>query len=358
MAEDNRTEPATPRKRQRAREKGQVARSTELVHAVSLFLVFGTIQLSQGFMGKTIQAFARHMFDVAGEYPLDVSSVMGLVKISVTATLLVMMPVLAVAVLAGFLSSVIQVGFVFATDPISPHLDRLNPVSGFKRLFSMRAMFDTAKNLLKLVIIALIVYGILRSEAAGLINLSDMSASDAFMYVFHIALRIGLTTSAVLLILAIFDLAYQRWEFEKTIKMTKQEVKDEMREQEGDPHIRRRVREFGRAIAFRRMMQKVKDADVVVTNPTEYAVALLYEVEFGAPRVVAKGRGYMAERIKREAQKWDIPIYEDRLLARALYKVEIDQVIPPKLFQAVAQVLAFLSRVDMRMRAKLSSLRA
>jgi flagellar biosynthetic protein FlhB len=140
--------------------------------------------------------------------------------------------------------------------------------------------------------------------------------------------------------------------------MTKQEVKDEMREQEGDPQIRRRVREFGRAIAFRRMMQKVKEADVVVTNPTEYAIALLYEVEVGAPRVVAKGRGYMAARIKREAQQWDIPIYEDRMLARALYKVEIDQIIPPKLFQAVAQVLAFLSRVDAKMRRKLSSLHA
>jgi len=357
MAEEHRTEPATPRKRRRVRERGQVARSVEIVSAVSLFLVFATLYLTSGFMDAEYRRFVEHLLGSAGEIELTVATVPAIAQMTLTVVLIVLAPVLLVAFAGGLLASVAQVGFVFSADPVSPKLDRINPVSGFKRLFSFRAVFDTFKNFLKIILVGAIALSVLRQEAPGLLLLTDLSPSASFLYVLRIALRIGLLCSAVLMILAVLDYAYQRFEFEKQIRMTRQEVKDELKEQEGDPLVRRRLREFARAIALRRMIHRVKEADVVVTNPTEYAVALLYEPEFEAPRVIAKGKGYMAERIKREALRWEVPLYEDRLLAQALYRVGIDELIPPKLFQAVAQVLAFLSRVDERMRRKLSSLR-
>jgi flagellar biosynthetic protein FlhB len=358
MADENKTEPATPRKRRKAREKGQVARSVEVVSAVTLLLVFGAVSLLQGYMGDTFNRLFRQLVGNAGGMDISTETLPGIFNLVITMTLTLLGPVLIVVFAAGLLSSMAQVGLVFSSDPITPKLDRINPINGFKRLFSLRAAFDTLKNLLKILAVAVIVVMILRAEAPVLLMLSGMTPEAAFAAVFRIALKIGFVSSAVLLILALLDYAYQRFEFEKGVRMSKREVKDEMKEQEGDPLIKRRLREFGRAIAFRRMMQRVKEADVVITNPTQYAVALLYEPEFAAPRIIAKGKDYMAERIRREAMKHGIPLYEDRYLAQALYRLEVDDIIPPALFQAVAQVLAFLTRVDEKLRRKLSSLRA
>ncbi len=358
MADENKTEPGTPRKRRKAREKGQVARSVEVVSAVTLLLVFTALSLLQGLMGDTFNRLFRQMVGNAGGMEISLATVPGIINLVVTMTLMILGPVLIVVFTAGLFASVAQVGLVFASDPITPKLERINPLNGFKRLFSFRAAFDTLKNFLKILAVAVIVVSILRAEATTLLTLSGLTPEAAFGVVFRIALKIGFVSAAVLLVLALMDYAYQRYEFEKGIRMSKREVKEEMKEQEGDPLIKRRLREFGRAIAFRRMMQQVKEADVVVTNPTQYAVALLYEPEYAAPRVVAKGKNYMAERIKREAAKYGIPLYEDRYLAQALYKLELGEIIPPALFQAVAQVLAFLTRVDEKLRRKLSSLRA
>jgi flagellar biosynthetic protein FlhB len=340
MADENKTEPATPRKRRKAREKGQVARSVEVVSAVTLLLVFGAVSLLQGYMGDTFNRLFRQLVGNAGGMDISTETLPGIFNLVITMTLTLLGPVLIVVFAAGLLSSMAQVGLVFSSDPITPKLDRINPINGFKRLFSLRAAFDTLKNLLKILAVAVIVVMILRAEAPVLLMLSGMTPEAAFAAVFRIALKIGFVSSAVLLILALLDYAYQRFEFEKGVRMSKREVKDEMKEQEGDPLIKRRLREFGRAIAFRRMMQRVKEA------------------EFAAPRIIAKGKDYMAERIRREAMKHGIPLYEDRYLAQALYRLEVDDIIPPALFQAVAQVLAFLTRVDEKLRRKLSSLRA
>lgn len=356
MAEGgDRTERATPRQRRRARERGQVAKSNEITSALSLLALFITLWVAGG---RTQTLMTGMVLDTVGAADSIVITDASIAKYTTDWMLVglnVLWPFFAAAVVIGLGTQVMQAGIVFSSHPLKPDLSRLDPIRGLKRIFSMRGLFELAKGLLKLAIVGTMVYAILKGEAYAFPRFLDTDVSSSFMYSFALAVRIGVWTSAVLLILAILDYLYQHYEHEKSLMMTKQEVKDEFKTMEGDPLIRRHIRERGRQIAMARMMQEAAKADVLITNPEHYAVAVVYEIGMTAPRVVAKGKGFVALRLREIAKENGVSIVEDPPLARALYKVELGGEIPIEHFRAVAQILAFLARQDERLRRRITA---
>ena len=358
MADDaSRTEPATPRQRQKARERGQVARSVELVSALLLFSVLLLLFLLERHTSGQFTDYFRATAGRADEIEISLESMPALIYDNITALLWMLAPYLLAAVLVVLLIDILQVGFVFSTQPLNPDLNRINPGKGFSRLFSMRSLVELLKNLLKLLIVAAVSFSILAAAAPGLIGSLSMAPEQGVRLALATALRISLFSCALLLVLAILDYIYQKMEFEKSIRMSKQEIKEEYKNMEGDPQIKRRIREMGRSIVMSRMFEALKTADAVITNPTHFAVALRYELEWPAPKVVAKGQDYMAQRIIRYAEELRLPVYQQPSLARALFTVTLDEFVPAALFKAVARVLAHLARHDARLRQKLRGLR-
>ena len=355
--EGSRTEPATPRQRQKARERGQVARSVELVSAFLLFTVLLLLFVLQHHTGGQLTAYFRDTAGSADKIELSMENMPRLIHTNIYATLLILAPYLLGALVVVLAIDIMQVGLMFATQPLSPDLGRINPGKGFSRLFSMRSLVELLKNLLKLVIVGAVGFSILAAAAPGLVSSIAMLPEQAIRLALYTALRISLFTCALLLVLAILDYIYQKLEFEKSIRMSKQEIKEEYRNMEGDPQIKRRIREMGRKIVMSRMFEALKTADAVITNPTHFAIALRYELEWPAPKVVAKGKDYMAQRIIRYAEELELPVYQQPSLARALYEVELDDFVPAALFKAVARVIAHLSRHDARLRRKLRGLK-
>jgi flagellar biosynthetic protein FlhB len=253
-----------------------------------------------------------------------------------------MTPILAAAVFFGLAANFFQVGFVFSSEAISPKLSHVNPLEGLKRIFSKRALFDFLKTLLKLSIIGLVIYNQVKDEYPKLLILPNMNTGAMISYLLKVTFQVCITAGLVFLIISIFDFAFQKWQLNQNLKMSKYEIKTEMKQTEGDPLIKSRVREKQRMYAMRRMMQSVPEATVVITNPTHLAVALKYDDNvMQAPQIIAKGAGYIAEKIKEKAAENNIPVIEDQPLARSLYKgSEIGDYVPVELYQAVAGVLA------------------
>jgi flagellar biosynthetic protein FlhB len=254
-------------------------------------------------------------------------------------------------VTAAMLANVIQVGFLFSWEPLTPKLSKLNPLEGMKRLVSLRSLTEMVKFVAKVVLVGIVVYTVVRKEIPFMMPLAGQSIQDIGSYICTTILRIMLRTSWVLLVLAILDYAYQRWEFEKGLRMTRQEIKDEHKQSEGDPLVKSRIRRVQREWARRRMMEAVPQADVVITNPLQLAIAIAYENDtMVAPQVLAKGAGPVAVRIREIARSYGIPIVENKPLARALFKdVDLGQQIPAALYKAVAEVLAYVYRLKNRM---------
>jgi len=260
----------------------------------------------------------------------------------------VFLPVSLFILFWGVFSNIIQIGFNFTTKPLEPKLSKINPISGFKKMFSLQKLFDTAKNTLKLVIVGVVAYVVIKGklgEMMGSINESTAAISVyMLLLVFDVAIKIILT----LFIIAILDYAYQRYEYEKKLKMTKQQVKDEHKMTEGNPQIKARIRQLQREMSKRRMMESVPKATVVVTNPTHLSIAIQYEQEtMEAPLVVAKGADNIAMKIREIAKEHDIPLYEDVGLARAMYdKVEPGDTVPQEFFAAVAEIIAYVYKLQ------------
>ena len=358
MAEEGeRTEPGTPRQHQRARQRGQVARSVELVSACLLFTVFLLLFKLEGYLSGGFTAYFRDTAGRADQIDLSASYLPQFTLEQLLWLYRLMAPFVLGGVLVALIVNFLQVGMVFSVQPLNPDLNRINPSRGFQRLFSMHALVELLKSLLKLTLVAVVAFGILYRSAPGLLSSVAMAPESGVALAMSVGWRIAVYACGLLLVLAILDYLFQRYEFEKSIRMTKQEVKDEYKNQEGDPQIKRRIREMGRRIIMSRMFEKLKTADAVITNPTHLAVAVQYELDWPAPRVVAKGKDYLAARIVRYAEEMSIPVYEQASLARALYAVELDQFVPAALFKAVARVIAHLARYDERLRRKLRQLR-
>jgi len=265
--------------------------------------------------------------------------------------LLLLAPLAGTLVVVALGVNFAQVGFVLSWKPLAPKLSALSPTRGFGRIFSKQGGVELVKSLIKVALIAGIAWLTLRHEFAQLTARIGSDPLPTYLQAATVLLKLGLRVGLALLVLALFDYAFQRWDFEKSIMMSVKEVEEELRQTEGDPRLRARVRSVQREMARRRMMAKVPEADVVVTNPTHLAVALRYDREtMRAPTVIAKGERYLAQRIRELAEQHDVPIVEDKPLARLLYKVEIEHEIPAALFRAVAELLAYVYRLQARRR--------
>lgn len=344
--DQDKTEQATPKKREDARKKGQVAQSREipsvtvLLGAMTVFFFGGAWMFNQ--LGDVMHMALTQLYQQNFKIETAHLFLWEVFK----RIFIILAPLLTVIIVAGLLSNVSQTGFLLTGESLTPKFNKLNPVNGIKRLFSLRSMVEVAKAIFKMIIIGGMAYAMLRKDMDQIPALVSMSIRDILSFMGHAALKMGFYTCLVLIVLAAVDFFFQRWQHERDLRMTKQEVKDEYRQREGDPMVRSRIRAIQREMAMRRMMESVPDATVVITNPTHLAVALKFERDMQAPQVVAKGAGLVAERIKAIANERDIPIIEQKPLARALFKsVEIDQYIPAELYQAVAELLAYVYRL-------------
>lgn len=344
----DKTEPATPKRRREARQKGQVARTNELGTAITLLILFPVVYAMLTYAIGELAAFARFIFGEPMQVRVWTTSAVEelFVRVLIQAARIVG-PVMLIAMAIGVTVQVAQVGFLVTGEPLKPKLERLNPINGFKRMFSKRGLVELLKALLKTGIVGLVCYNVIRGTFPLFQQLVLLEPRESFTVVAGVARRIGVNAGALLLALAIADYGFQWYEHNRSLRMSKQELKEEYRQSEGDPMLRSRMRQRQREIAMRRMMHDVAKADVIITNPTHIAVALQYDPErMDVPIVLAKGAGRVAERIKEIAREHQITIVENPPLARALYDtVSLGEGIPAELYQAVAEVLAFVWRL-------------
>ncbi|HHZ17181.1 MAG TPA: flagellar biosynthesis protein FlhB [Peptococcaceae bacterium] len=339
------TEKATPRRRQEARKKGQVVKSNEIITVVVLALTLVTLRywipfclrLYRDFFQKVL-SYGVMEFTVANVFPLLLEMLLLLLAIAG--------PILLVAMVAGFLANILQIGFLVTTESLKIDFNRLNPVNGMKRIFSKRALAELVKTLFKTFLVGFVAFSFLYRELPRLMVLMDYNVPASLGIVGDVTYAIGWRVLAVLLVIAVADYGFQYYDYEQSLKMSKQEIKEELKQTEGDPHVKAEIKARQRQMATRRMMQEVPQATVVITNPTHYAVALKYEQDMPAPVVVAKGQDFMAQRIKTLAMDHDVTIVENKSLARALYQqVEIGEPIPEELYKAIAEILAYVYRL-------------
>jgi len=340
---EERTERATPRKRQKAREKGQIARSRDL----SAIAGMGGIIIMMYFAGEHfIAILADTTAGILGfKYGWNAPDVL---KVAFIRASEVVLPVFAISMTMVILASVAQGGFVLR--PLRFETGMLNPVQGIKRMFSAKGLVELIKSLLKFVIGGWVVYYILQRDIHTLPSLMAMETGYLVKSASELIFKAMLIAFMYFLVVGLVSYALEKWQYERSLRMTKQEVKEEHKEVEGDPLIKSRIRSVQREVARRRMMQEVPNATVVVTNPTHIAVALRYEEhKMIAPKVVAKGAGIVAEKIKEIARRHGVPIVEDRSLARALFRLELDSFIPEELYVAVAKILAYIYKMRGRL---------
>jgi flagellar biosynthetic protein FlhB len=343
-----RTEPATPRRRQEARRKGQVARTAELGPALMLLVVYAVFSGRAGSMAMLAQRLMKQgLSAMADAELLNANQLNQLVVPLVMIALQILAPLFVGVVGVALVSQLVQVGILFSTETLKPRWDKLNPINGLQRLFSKRALIELVKSLLKVGFIGYLSYRIIRFGLQELPLYTSVSPEQSFTAGSRLIGQLAKEVGIAFIALAAADYIYQRWEYELSIRMTRKEVEDELKQTEGDPYVRGKIRQRQRQMALRRMMSAVPQADVVVTNPTHLAVALRYDVRKNpAPVVVAKGAGLLAERIKALAKEHRVPIVENVELAQALYHgVEIDGPVPAQFYQAVAEVLAFVYRL-------------
>ncbi|WP_066683545.1 flagellar biosynthesis protein FlhB [Christensenella intestinihominis] len=348
MADNNstgeKTESATPKRRQDARERGQVLKSMELVMTGCLLIMFAALKFLTPVVAQGIMDLTGSF--LSGQYMPDgmltVDNVGRVMQQMIFGFLQVMLPILAVAVVAAVLINVVQTGFLFSTKALEPKMSRLNIAEGFKRLFSGRTLFELVKSILKIVVIGVIIYIEISADLPAFSMMLNPGLKTSILQVADMIFNAGFKILLFLAVIALMDYMFQRRKFEKDLMMTKYEVRMEMKQQEGDPQIKGKIRQKQRQMAMMRMMQDVPNADVIITNPTQYAVALEYDDQKGsAPFVIAKGKDVIAAKIKEIAGEHKIEIVENKPLARSLYVMcEIGDQIPVEMYQVVAEILA------------------
>lgn len=344
------TEPATEKKLSDARKEGQVAKSKEVANALGILALFLILKLWVGMVGKQFIQLFSDIYDSIPEAVvnwngyLPQKAMMNAFVNIIFRTLLIAAPIFLVAFIVAFLADLFQVKWTVTAKPLMPKFSKLNPISGFKRIFSVNSLVELVKALLKIGLIGYVVYAFLKDRVNDIYILYDIPFAQALSLIFEILIDMGIRIAVVYIIIALADYIYQKVKFAHDMRMTKQEIKDEYKQQEGDPQIKGRIRQKMQEVSRRRMMQSLPQADVVITNPTHFAVAVKYDPETAdAPIVLAKGTDYMAQRIKQIAKENEIEIVENKILARTLYNaVEVGEMIPPELYQGVAEVLAFV----------------
>lgn len=342
------TENATPKKLDDARKEGQVAKSKELGNAFSLFALFISLKVFAGSVGiRFIENFAFIYNKIPdaikmpeGEVPSNDFRILFVTVL--LRMLLICLPFFAIAVALAVTVDIIQVGWKPTTKPLKPKLSKFNPINGFKRLFSKDKLMELFKSIVKISLITYIAYSTMKDQVGLVFKLYDLALISAIQLIGDVVIGMGIRISFFYLVLGLIDYGYQKWKFKEDMKMTKQEVKDEMKDSEGNPEIKGQQKRRMMEASRRRMMQSVPEADVVITNPTHFACALKYDPEkFEAPFVVAKGEDFLAARIKDIARENGVEIVENKPLARMIYyNVDLGYPIPPELYHAVADILA------------------
>ena len=346
------TEPATAKKLEDARKEGKVAKSKELTSAFDLIVLFLCLKIFVSYVGSSMldvfSAVYGNMADFVKMNSAFLSSqaVAGLMADMIKRWMLIVLPFFLFGIVITFLITIVQVKWKISAKPLEPKLDKFNPINGFKRIFSKDSLFNLVMSIIKVGVIGFIAYMCIKDKRNDLFILYDIPLNQAIALIGNIIIDTGLKISLFYLIVGIADFAYQKWKFSDEMKMTKQEVKDEFKNTEGDPQIKGRQRRVMQEVSRRRMMQDVPQADVVITNPTHFAVALKYDAEAGkAPYLLAKGEDYLALKIKEIARENGVEIVENKPLARMIYhNVDVGNEIPPELYQAVAEILANIYR--------------
>ncbi len=346
MPDEEKTEQPTARRRSKAREEGQVAKGKELGGVVVLMTGLLVFYFAGRDILDRLRVFWGHAFTNIVHEDLTTDGSMLIMLQSVEVIARIVLPIMIAVFLGAVIVNVAQVGFNVSWKSIAPDLKKLNPIEGVKKFASLKSLVELVKNIAKLVIVGMVVYYSIKAEVDEALTLMDQDAWGVLLFVLRVAFDIVMRTAWVLLILAILDFVYQRYEHEKSLKMTKQEVKDEYKQSEGDPQIKSRIRSLQREMARKRMMEAVPKADVVITNPTHLAIALKYERGMAAPVVLAKGAGYIALKIREIASKHRVAVVENPGVAQLLYKTtDIGQEIPAKLYRAVAEILAHVFKL-------------
>lgn len=359
MADDqdqsSKTEEPTERKLSKLREDGNIPQSKEVGHLFALFGMLLLVGLAGPWSMTRLMAFMGGAIQNAGTgRAADASSAGAALAHALLTGMMLLLPLLAVMLVVGYVGSVIQTGLTFSSKPLQPNLEKISVLAGFKRLFSIKSVAELLKAILKFGLIGGAMVMVVMGHKADILLLADAGLPASLSATWKLMLLTIGAALAVMVLLAALDYLFQRMQYLKQHRMTRQELKDEMRESEGDPHIKSRQKQLRRERARKRMMAAVPKADVVITNPTHYAVALAYKPDEGdaAPTVVAKGVDVIALKIREVAVQNNVPLYEDPPLARALYaQVEIDQEIPIQLYEVVAKVIAFVMDIKRRKRA-------
>ena len=344
------TEEPTAKKLEDARKEGQVAKSKEIANGLGLLALFLLLKIMVGSIGTSfLESFSMVYNRIpvicklnGGTSPMgDISMLLRTVMLRL---LIILLPVLLIGFAVAFVSDLFQVKWRPTSKPLQPKLSKLNPLNGVKKIFSAQSLVELVKSVAKILLIALVTYSYIKNKIGLLYALYDMSMMQAVNLIGETVIELGIRISAIYMIIAGADFMYQKYKFKNDMKMTKQEVKEEYKNAEGDPEIKGKIKARMREASQRRMMQAIPKADVVITNPTHYAVAIRYDTELApAPIVVAKGSDYLAQKIKQIARENNVEIVEDKPLARMLFaNVDIDKQIPPELYQAVAEILAMV----------------
>lgn len=352
---ENKTEEATPKRLRDAKKKGQVAKSGDLSSATSLLVfimfmgVLGQYLFSNSlkFMKTSLESDYTTFITKSNLGPIFIKNIIYFG--------IILLPFAIIALVIGIGINLLQTGFIFTSEPLKPDFKRLNPIEGFKNIFSKKAMFNLIKNILKLVLVFYMAYGNLTKHINRLFNSGDLGTEKLFFFMMDFVKDLGFNIALVMFILSIVDYVFQRRDFKKNLRMSKQEVKDELKEMEGNPEVKSFRMQKQRQMAMSRMMSNIKTSTVVITNPTHIAVVLRYNSKMDkAPIVTAKGADYVAEKIKEVARLNKIPIMENKELARTMYKkVEIGEQVPVDLYKAVAEILAAVYQMQEKNKGKI-----
>lgn len=346
MAEDSpsggeRTEEPSSKRREDFRKKGQVAQSKEVQTAslLTLCLLFWLMYLPV--FWNSLTTLLAYLWRTAGEIDITPASIIVLAAFIIQKIGLLLAPLFLLVLLVSFFSSFFQFGWLLTTTPLTPDLSKLNPIAGMARFFSKRSLIEVIKSLLKVILIGWIAFSTVYDNFNEALILIDTGIGTTLQYLARISAMIMAKICAILILLALVDFLFIKWEMEEKMKMTKQELKEEFKESDGDPHIKAQIRAIQQEMARKRMMAEVPRADVVVTNPTHLAIAIRYDSkEMTAPKVVAKGADLVAMKIREIAREHEIPIIENPPVARLLHKLDLGEHIPENLFKAVAEILA------------------
>ncbi len=343
------TEKPTSKKRQDARKDGNVVISKDLTGAIQLLAVLVGINMLKYGLSQDVVKYTRTIFQLIAE-PDRLSEIQYLMKImqeTIFALLMVILPILGISMVTAVVVLYSQVGVLFTTKPLVPKLSKINPISGFKKMFSLNALMELAKSILKAALLLIIAGTYLLSRKSELFTLLHLNIGQITAILWDVVYNLMLRVVLFLIVIGVADYVYKRWKNTKDLRMTKQEVKDEYKQVEGDPKLKAKIKQKQREVSLGRMMQEVPKADVIITNPTHYAVAVLYDPDKNdAPMVIAKGKNLIAQRIKDIAGEHDIPIVENKPMARALFaQVEWGEVIPETLYHGVAEILAYVYKL-------------